>query len=123
VHPSTEIDWCDQAARAGHVEVLQWLCTEGQCRLWGSVSQIAAALGHLHVFEWVVDNTVDRPDVPLRARANSGMSVCFQAVIGGQVHVLKWAFAKGWICRDRRGATDLFEAAVRAGQVNALDWI
>jgi hypothetical protein len=87
------------------------------------VSQIAAALGHLHVLEWVLDNTVGWPDMPLRARLNSGMSVWFQAVIGGQVHVLQWAFAKGWICRDRHGATDLFEAAVRAGQVNVLDWI
>jgi hypothetical protein len=100
VHPSTEIDWCYQAARAGHLEVLQWLCTEGRCRLRSSVSQIAAALGHLHVIEWVVDNTVGRPaaDMPLRARANPGMFVWCQAVSGGQVHVLQWAFAKGWIC-------------------------
>jgi hypothetical protein len=83
VHPSTGIDWCDRAARAGHQEVLQWLCTEGRCRLWSSVSQSAAALGHLHVLEWVVDNTVRRPDMPLRARANPGMSAWLRAVCGG----------------------------------------
>jgi hypothetical protein len=136
-----EIDWCYQAARAGHLEVLQWLCAEGQCRLWSRASKVAATLGHLRVLEWMVD-TAGLPAesmaapaaragqlhvlqwlVPRQAQPNPGMFVRCQAVCGGQVHVLQWALAEGWICQDRHGATYLFETAVCAGQVNVLDWI
>jgi hypothetical protein len=142
VHPSAEIDWSYHAVRAGHLEVLQWLCTESQCRLWSSAGEIAARVGHVHVLQWLAEHTgksdshllvmaarggqlhvlkwlAQRPQADL----NPGFRAWDEAIRHGHLHVLQWAFTGRWICQGTHCTRTCMGRAASAGQVHILEWI
>ena len=67
----------------GHIEGLQWLCTNG-C-LWDEwTCSSAAGGGHLEILQWL--------------RANGcpwGEYTCINAAEGGHLEILKWAISNG----------------------------
>ena len=82
-HEITGLHLCHEAAKEGHLEILQWLRSIG-CN-WNSNTCSAAALnGHLEVLKWARANGCNW---------NSG--TCSHAAAGGHFEVLQWAQDNG----------------------------
>jgi hypothetical protein len=80
-------NWCDFAAKNGHLKVLQWARANG-CDWTHWTCDWAAKNGHLEVLQW--------------ARANGcdwSSDTCALAASNGHLEVLKWAQANGCKCR------------------------
>ena len=96
---------CWQAALAGRLEVLQWARANG-CP-WNEVACAHAALGgHLEVLQWARANGAPWDDW-----------TCTRAASGGHLEVLPWARANG--CRWN-ALTCLYAAKV--GHLEVLQW-
>ena len=74
---------CVAAARSGHLEVLQWLRTNG-CP-WDSYTCMRAAQGgHLEVLQWARTNGCPWDEL-----------ACMFAALGGHLEALQWSRANG----------------------------
>ena len=74
---------CQAAARSGHLEVLQWLRTNG-CP-WDSYTCMRAAQGgHLEVLQWARTNGCPWDEL-----------ACMFAALGGHLEALQWSRANG----------------------------
>jgi len=140
---------CIEAARHGHLEVLQWLRAQDPPCPWGEVERFsgfvtaataAAKGGHLHVLQWA---RAQDPPCPWDVKT------CSQAATGGHLHVLQWLRAQDppcdWDIKTCAKAAEggHFEvlrwlraqdppcpwdewtcsAAARGGHVNVLQWL
>jgi hypothetical protein len=132
--------WCTYAAEAGYLEVMQWLCEKGNCKVGNSAKKTAAKVGHIHVLQWLEDDIkasmynlctdaarcgqlhVLKGLVQLRQK-DPGIYTWFEAVRCGQVNVLHWAFTQRWICQSKYCANMMLDLAIENGRVNVLDWI
>eukprot|EP00611_Tribonema_gayanum_P006519 TRINITY_DN1578_c2_g1_i4.p1 TRINITY_DN1578_c2_g1~~TRINITY_DN1578_c2_g1_i4.p1 ORF type:complete len:319 (-),score=42.39 TRINITY_DN1578_c2_g1_i4:14-889(-) len=99
-------DTCSSAAEGGHLELLQWTRANG-CPWTAWTCAAAASGGHLGVLQW--------------ARANGcpwDSDTCSLAAAKGHLHVLQWARGQG--CRwDTRTTT----CAARDGHLETLQWL
>ena len=82
------------AAIHGHLDLIKWLCGEGDCPM--DVMQCAAIGGNLELVRW------------LRGEGYPwGRHTCYQAVNKGHVEMLRWVRANGcpWDAVGHRGMT------------------
>lgn len=103
--------FCNAAAEAGHVPVLQLFRAQQRPCPWDSrVCYEVAEAGHVHVLEWVREQ-----QLPCRWDT----SLCVTAAMHGQLAVLQWLRRQQppcpWNARVRT-------AAAREGHVDVLDW-
>ena len=91
----------NDAAKRGHVEVLQWLWEKGMIDLDdlryqdNLILKIAAKEGHVKVIEWLLD----RKAITLNDCLSRRCSVLINAASAGQITVLEWAKEKGLATR------------------------
>ncbi|KAL6054473.1 Ankyrin repeat-containing domain [Balamuthia mandrillaris] len=97
---------CNQAALKGHLEVLRWAREQG-CP-WGESTCCRAAMGgHLEVLQW------------LRAEGCPwDETTCHMAASQGHLKVLRWARQQGCPWDEMTCAN-----AVRGGQSHLLEWL
>jgi hypothetical protein len=127
-----EKDICAQAAKAGHLEILQWARANG-CPWNEETCAGAARCGHLEVLQWArangcpwdEDTYADAAfgghlEVLQWARANGcpwDKETCAGAASGGHLEVLQWARANGcpWDKETCAGAAS-------GGHLEVLQW-
>ena len=96
---------CAEAAKRGHLEMLQWARANG-CPWHEGTCWQAALAGRLEVLQW--------------ARANGcpwNEAACAHAALGGHLEVLQWARANGCPWDEKTCAM-----AARKGQFQVLKW-
>jgi hypothetical protein len=117
----------NDAAKWGHVEVLQWLWEKGMIDLDdlryqdNLILQIAAQKGHVKVIEWLLD----RKAVTLSDCLSRRCSVLVNAASAGQITVLEWAKEKGLATQKTCqlfGCVMLWRA-VKQKQVVVMNWL
>ena len=97
---------CKHAAKAGRLDVLQYLYEKG-CH-WGTTTCAAAAKGgHLSVLEWAREKGCPWDE-----------STCAYAALGGHLAVLQWARENG--CPWNTGTCNL---AANGGHLEVLEWL
>ena len=84
-----------EAARHGHLELVQWLCGEGGFAMDADVMWMAAGSGNLELVKWLRGE-----GCPWSA------DTCFHAISNDDVEVLRWLRANGcrWTASDRHEA-------------------
>lgn len=105
------------AARAGHLHVLQWLLQqEPPCPVGGGACTAAAKHGHLEVLELLDSSNVLQPAMVY------GAATCTSAVSGGQLTVLQWLSSRGveW---GNAFCQELLLKAKELGQQKAFEWV
>lgn len=98
----------EQAARGGHLHVMQWMRANG-CPWDARVCQMAALGGHLNVLEWACENG-----------CQWGSWACVNAIQGGHLHVIEWAHTNGYPL-DRDGFNCAWAAG--PGHLGVLQWL
>ena len=94
------------AARAGHLHVLQWLLANG-CEWNIYVMSDAASNGHLDVMKWAHE---------LGAPISS--LTWLNAAQHGHLHVLKWAQEKGFLLND-----NILAMSAVCGNIEMMKWL
>ncbi|GBF93561.1 hypothetical protein Rsub_06281 [Raphidocelis subcapitata] len=103
---------CGQAARSGHLAVLQWLRAQQPPCHWDSVTCTdAAGDGHLAVLQWL---RAQQPPCPW-----SDLT-CREAAQGGHLAVLQWARAQQPPCPWNK---ETCGAAAQGGHLAVLQWL
>ncbi|QDZ25672.1 hypothetical protein A3770_18p81900 [Chloropicon primus] len=98
------------AAAGGHIEILEWLGSEG-CRFDWSTCSSAARGGHLDVLKWLRSQD---PPCPWNWRT------CEYAAGGGHLAVLQWARSQDPPCPW--GDEDTCWRAAQGGHLDVLKW-
>jgi|GEM_PF-2388217 len=96
------------AAERGNLDILQWAHKKG-CYLHAEFIHRAARGGHQSVIDWLVENGCNKN--------LTDTLVCAAAARGGNLDILKWARAQGYVWDSRT----CLEAA-RAGSIPVLEW-
>ena len=126
------------AACGGHFEILQWLRENG-CDWDERVTAQAAERGHLELLKWAIAKGckwegVDCPALMSRAWSSSSLaeaankstsseavSICAAAARGGQLDVLKWAYANG-LFKDAKEVAVCAMYAVEQWTISGYDF-
>lgn len=104
--PGLYLDVCEDAAKYGHLHMLQWLVSVGfelprESFEWG------CATGRLDIIQWIVDGD------------HRHYSDAFPlAAENGHVHVLEWAYSRNYYIGG-----EIACRAGRGGQTHVLDWV
>jgi len=98
---------CHEAAKYGHLEVLQWLARENRLPVNEMTSRCAAEGGHLELLQWL-----------RKYGCPWDQWTCEGAAKGGHLKVLRWARANG--CPWNHWAANF---AAMEGHVEVLAWL
>jgi len=74
------------AAAGGDLNIMKWLHTEHECPITEHAYSPAAAFGHIHVIDYLIENKC-----PI-----TGSDACSDAVIGDKLDTLKYLHTKGF---------------------------
>ena len=104
--PTNNITLCEQAARKGHLHILQWLRAHN-CK-WDEWTCNRAVLhGHFHILQWAHDN-----GCPWWKD-----EMCCRVVDSGNLNILKWLRIKGCPWNE-----DVCSNAAWFGNLTILKW-
>jgi hypothetical protein len=123
-------DIAPNAARSGHLPVLQWLkdrgmphlsighgfltddqCDGDECHACGRTCGNAAENGHLHILQWA------KTHWPSLMR---GVAFIYgYAAVGGRLDVLQWLFDNGYPCKS----IIISKLAIHYNDIPALQWL
>ncbi|KAG3135868.1 hypothetical protein C6341_g21617 [Phytophthora cactorum] len=99
-----------EAARNGHLDVVQWVCTHTEVESTEDAMPCAASGGHFQVIKWLHENRSEY----------YGTDVIDEAAGLGNLSVLKWLLAnrpdEGW-------STHALDCAARGGHLSVLRWL
>ncbi|QDZ23311.1 hypothetical protein HOP50_10g58490 [Chloropicon primus] len=102
---------CSYAARGGHLEVLKWLRSQDPPCDWNEATCDGAAIyGHLDVLQWLRSQD---PPCPWDDET------CKEAARGGHLEVLKWARSQDPPCDWDKWTCTL---AAKGGHLEVLQW-
>jgi hypothetical protein len=103
-----------EAARLGRKDILDWLCAR-HGHMDGFAADGAAFAGNLELLKYIFSR--------LSEKEKRSCSIHSNAVLSGQLHVVKWVFehfnTDGWA----DGEVDLGEDAAAIGNIEVLEWL
>lgn len=93
------------AAKGGHVHVLEWLTPEPEW--FSTIAAVAAYNGRIMVLAWLQKQDYAFTTV-----------TCAEAAAGGQLGIIQWLFVQGY-----PWDTDTTYSAIRTGNLDVLKWV
>jgi len=110
------------AAQGGHLHVLAWCIAWAQIKLPAEeVVTEAARNGHVEILEWFYRLHAGREDTMKAIRIPEEAMI--EVAGGGYVRVLEWLEAHGIKAENERWAIKGSEEAAKGGHVNVLAWM
>eukprot|EP00644_Phytophthora_capsici_P002519 jgi/Phyca11/563177/estExt2_Genewise1.C_PHYCAscaffold_110322 len=101
-----------EAARKGHLDVVQWVCTNTAVNSTSDAMLTAAGGGHFAVVKWLHENHPHDDDFRTE--------VIDEAARSGNVSMLKWLHTN---LPDEGWSTIAIDNAARGGHLNVLRWL
>jgi hypothetical protein len=112
------------AAKNGHIEVLQYALDNG-CEIGPDIYIAATTHGHLHVLQCAIAHNIRhnkwtvRPGQPNFFIGPTRPSLCSEAVAGGHMHILQWAYDQGFSMWHEMAV----DKAAQKGYLDILIWL